>query len=79
MAAGFPHSVDIAGTAWPVYKLEAVAVGLILCLVLGMITASAQFGVLAGASLAAIRWALGAMAAHRTHSARAGERALSAH
>ncbi|WP_067545730.1 hypothetical protein [Nocardia crassostreae] len=54
-------TVDIAGTAWPVYKLEAVAAGLVTALLLALITGSAQTAVLAAATVAALRWITGAL------------------
>ncbi len=53
--------MDIAGTAWPVYKLEAVAAGLVTALLLALITGSAQTAVLAAATVAALRWITGAL------------------
>lgn len=58
-------SVDIAGTRWPVFKLEALAAGLIVALLLVLITASPQIAVLAGASVAAVRWIAGAISVRR--------------
>ncbi|WP_043650184.1 hypothetical protein [Nocardia thailandica] len=63
-----PATIDIAGSAWPVYKLEALAAGLIVCALLGLITCSAQLAVLAAAGVAALRWAFGAARAARSSS-----------
>ncbi|MFE2959725.1 hypothetical protein [Nocardia tengchongensis] len=52
-------SVDIAGTAWPVYKLEALFAGVVVCLTLALITGSIQAAVLGAAVIAALRWAVG--------------------
>ncbi|MEV6070811.1 hypothetical protein AB0L82_30075 [Nocardia sp. NPDC052001] len=49
-------TVNIAGTAWPLFKLEALAAGLVIALVLLLVTGSAQTAVLAGATVMAIRW-----------------------
>lgn len=78
MATVHPSSVDIAGTAWPVYKLEALVAGLVTCLILALITGSAQLGVLIGAAILVTRWSIGYATTrrrpvHRTH------RVLSAH
>ncbi|GAB4587434.1 hypothetical protein [Nocardia sp. IFM 10818] len=54
-------TVDIAGTAWPVYKLEALAAGLVTALLLALITGSVQTAVLAAATVAALRWIAGAL------------------
>lgn len=54
-------SIDIAGTAWPVYKLEALGAGVVVLLLLALITGSPQIAVLAGASVAAVRWITGAV------------------
>ncbi|MFI9510869.1 hypothetical protein [Nocardia sp. NPDC052566] len=51
-----PQTVDIAGSAWPTYKLEAVAAGVVTCLILALITGSPQIAVLAAAAVAALRW-----------------------
>ncbi|WP_405135894.1 hypothetical protein [Nocardia sp. NBC_01388] len=59
-------TVSIAGTAWPVYKLEALAAGLIIALVLLLITGSPQIAVLAAATAVALRW----IVAVARHSAR---------
>lgn len=64
MATVSHPTVDLAGSAWPVYKLEAVAAGLAITLVLGLITGSAQVAVLAAAAVASVR------AAHGMASAR---------
>ncbi|MFG3619770.1 hypothetical protein [Nocardia sp. NPDC047654] len=52
-------TIDIAGSAWPTYKLDALVVGLVTCLVLVLITGSPQIAVLAAAALAAARWLIG--------------------
>ncbi|AYF75630.1 hypothetical protein D7D52_19235 [Nocardia yunnanensis] len=52
-------TVDIAGTAWPVYKLEALFAGVVVCLMLALITGSVQAAVLGAATVSALRWALG--------------------
>ncbi|WP_067829357.1 hypothetical protein [Nocardia inohanensis] len=52
-------TVDIAGTPWPVYKLEALAAGLVAALTLALITGSPQIAVLAAATIAAARWLIG--------------------
>ncbi|WP_280413064.1 hypothetical protein [Nocardia asiatica] len=52
-------TIDIAGSAWPVYKLDALLVGLASCLVLALITGSMQLAVLVAAALAAARWLIG--------------------
>ncbi len=61
-------TIDIAGSAWPVYKLDAVVVGLVSCLLLALITASLQVAVLAGAAVGAAQWVGGTMAARRGSS-----------
>lgn len=52
-------TVDIAGSAWPVYKLEALALGLVTCLILALITGSPQVAVLVAAAVGAARWIAG--------------------
>ncbi|WP_067697300.1 hypothetical protein [Nocardia jejuensis] len=51
-------TVDIAGTAWPVFKLEALAIGLVTALVLLLITGSPAAAVLVAAMVATLRWAV---------------------
>jgi hypothetical protein len=50
------RTVDIAGTRWPVYKLEALALGLLTCVLLLVIVGSLQVAVLAAAGAGALRW-----------------------
>lgn len=49
-------TIDIAGTAWPLYKLEALAAGLIVGVLLALLTGSLQIAVLTAAAVAALRW-----------------------
>ncbi|MEV6226020.1 hypothetical protein AB0M13_30615 [Nocardia fluminea] len=53
-------TVDIAGSAWPVYKLEALVVALVVGALLLLIIGSPQVAVLAAAAVAAVRWTVGA-------------------
>ena len=48
--------VDIAGTEWPLYKLEALAVGVLLLVVLFVLTGTAQTAVLAAAAATTVTW-----------------------
>jgi hypothetical protein len=50
------RTVDIAGVQWPMFKLEALAFGVLTCLVLFLVIGSPQVAVLAGAAVAALRW-----------------------
>lgn len=52
-------AVDIAGTRWPLYKLEALVIALLTVLVLGLVTGSAQTAVLVGTAVGVLLWALG--------------------
>lgn len=54
-----PAAVDIAGSRWPVYKLEALIVGLLVCLVVAVVLGSVQAGVLLGAAVGALLWSTG--------------------
>lgn len=65
-------TIDIAGSAWPVYKLDAVVVGLVACLLLALITGSLQLAVLAAAALGTAWWVGGLAAARRGSSIRQG-------
>ncbi|MFQ6393919.1 hypothetical protein ACLMAJ_10710 [Nocardia sp. KC 131] len=78
MAMVHPSTVDIAGTAWPTYKLEALAAGLVTCLILAVITGSLQVAVLVAAAVAGARW-IGGLAGKRRTSARRMDRVLSSH
>ncbi|WP_459545315.1 hypothetical protein [Nocardia sp. X0981] len=51
--------VDIAGSDWPVYKLEALTIGLLVFLVAALVLGSAQAGVLLGAGLGVLLWTTG--------------------
>ncbi|MGW5383734.1 hypothetical protein [Nocardia sp. NPDC003963] len=58
--------VDIAGSRWPVYKLEALIVGLLVFLVPAVVLGSVQTGVLLGAAVGALLWTTGRWrSAHR--------------
>ncbi|WP_062988626.1 hypothetical protein [Nocardia anaemiae] len=59
-----PTAVDIAGSAWPMYKLEALALALVVCLVLTLITGSLQVAVLVAAGVGTGRWIVGRVGAH---------------
>jgi hypothetical protein len=48
--------VPIAGVPWPVYKLVALAVGLLVLIVVGVATTSAATAVLAAAAAATVIW-----------------------
>ncbi|WP_327096908.1 hypothetical protein OIE68_44725 [Nocardia vinacea] len=56
-------AVDIAGSAWPMYKLEAIALGLLICLALALITGSLQVAVLVAAGVGTGRWVVGQIGA----------------
>ncbi|WP_280298587.1 hypothetical protein [Nocardia neocaledoniensis] len=57
-------TVDIAGSAWPVYKLEALVAGLVVGALLLLVVGSAQTAVLVAAAVATARWTVGAVRAH---------------
>ncbi|MFF2087669.1 hypothetical protein ACFVVM_28160 [Nocardia sp. NPDC058176] len=59
-------TVDIAGSAWPVYKLEALVAGLVVGALLLLVVGAPQTAVLVGAAVAAVRWIVGATRAHST-------------
>ncbi|AYA26821.1 hypothetical protein SAMN02745947_00981 [Rhodococcus rhodochrous J3] len=48
--------VDIAGTIWPLYKLEALAAGLLTLLVVLVVTTNAQSAVLGAAGVTVVVW-----------------------
>lgn len=51
-----PTEVPIAGVAWPVYKLVALAIGTLVLVVVGVVTLSAAPAVLSAAASTAIVW-----------------------
>ncbi|NKY36583.1 hypothetical protein HGA13_26445 [Nocardia speluncae] len=51
--------VDIAGTCWPVYKLEALGAGLLSFLAVALVLGSLQAGVLLSTAVCAVLWTLG--------------------
>ncbi|MCV7422823.1 hypothetical protein H7K45_19930 [Mycobacterium yunnanensis] len=51
-----PSEVHIAGVPWPAYKLVALAVGAVVFLVVGGMTASAAPAVLGGTAAAVVVW-----------------------
>jgi hypothetical protein len=58
--------VSIAGVPWPAYKVAALAVGLLVLLVVGVVTTTAAPAVLAGAAAGTALWlALGAVGYRR--------------
>lgn len=50
------QSVDIAGTAWPVYKVEALAFGIMVFLGALALTSSLQVAVLTSAASTVVTW-----------------------
>lgn len=48
--------VDIAGTEWPLYKLEALAVGFLILVALLVVTGIAQTAVLTAAAATTVTW-----------------------
>jgi hypothetical protein len=48
--------VRIAGVPWPLYKLVALAVGMLVLVVVGVATASLGPGVVAGSAAATVVW-----------------------
>ncbi|MET0200148.1 hypothetical protein CH289_21015 [Rhodococcus sp. RS1C4] len=49
-------TVDIAGTAWPVYKVEALVLGALVFLGALAFTTSLQVAVLTGAAATVVTW-----------------------
>ncbi|MFK4359295.1 hypothetical protein [Rhodococcus sp. 27YEA6] len=50
------YCVDLAGTRWPLYKIEALVVGFVLFVVAGAVTQSMQVAVLTAATAAVVTW-----------------------
>ena len=51
-----PRTVDLDGTAWPLYKLEALAVGLLVFVAVLIITEAVPVAVLTAAAVAVVVW-----------------------
>ncbi|WP_415976799.1 hypothetical protein [Rhodococcus sp. 077-4] len=50
------RSADVAGVAWPVYKLEALTLGVIVFAATLVIAGSLQAAVLGGAAITVVAW-----------------------
>ena len=50
------RSVDVAGIAWPAYKLEALGLGSLVFVAMLVVAGSLHAAVLAGAAIAAAAW-----------------------
>lgn len=50
------RGIDLAGTEWPLYKLEALVAGFLVLLALFVITGSGQTAVLSAAAAATVTW-----------------------
>ncbi|MFC9554192.1 hypothetical protein ACFTWF_25505 [Rhodococcus sp. NPDC056960] len=50
------RTVDLAGTEWPLYKLEALAVALLVFATILVITQTVQTAVLTAAAVAVVVW-----------------------
>lgn len=55
VAPRFPH-VDVAGTRWPLYKLEAIVVGVVVLLGAFVVLGSLEPAVLTAAAVALTVW-----------------------
>lgn len=49
-------ALDIAGTTWPLYKLEALALGFLVLAALFVLTGDAQSAVLGAAATTTLTW-----------------------
>ncbi|HEY5853829.1 MAG TPA: hypothetical protein VIW24_07180 [Aldersonia sp.] len=62
------RGVDVAGTVWPLFKLEAIAVAAVVFLLTLLIVSSLQVAVLGGAAAGTVVWVAGlARQATRRH------------
>ncbi|PQP25635.1 hypothetical protein [Rhodococcus opacus] len=50
------RTVDLAGTEWPLYKLEALAVALLVFVTILVVTQTLQAAVLTAAAVAVVVW-----------------------
>jgi hypothetical protein len=64
LASSKNSEVQIAGVPWPVYKVAALVVGLVVAVLVGVVTSAASAAVLAGAGIATIVWLLGSIQSH---------------
>lgn len=48
--------IDIAGTVWPLYKIEALVVGLLTLITLFVVTADPRTGILGAAAATTLVW-----------------------
>ncbi len=55
----------IAGVPWPMHKLLALIVGVLVLALIGVVTASMGTAVLTAAGIATVIWVAGSMAARR--------------
>ncbi len=69
--------VDIAGTAWPVYKLEALAAAAVALVVVYALTTTAQTAVLTAAGVGLVVWWVRRAALVRHDSGRSGSDLIS--
>jgi hypothetical protein len=58
-AAQRTAGIELAGTVWPLFKLEAIAAGLLTLLVVVLVTGSTQAAVLTSAAVATGLWIAG--------------------
>ena len=65
----YTKGVDVAGTVWPLFKLEAIAVAVVVFLLTLLIVSSLQVAVLGGAAAGTVVWVTGLVhqAGHRRH------------
>lgn len=49
-------SIDIAGVAWPVHKVHALVVGMVVAVVLAVVTRDAQIAVVAATAVTTGAW-----------------------
>lgn len=50
------ETIDLAGTAWPLYKIEALVVGVLVFLTVLVVTLAMQPAVLTAAAAAVLTW-----------------------
>ncbi|MUM18989.1 hypothetical protein FZI91_14120 [Mycobacterium sp. CBMA271] len=60
-AAHEVRSVDVAGAAWPVYKLSALGAGAAVFVIALLLVASMSTAVLAAAAVASFVWLTGSL------------------
>lgn len=66
-AADREHRVLIAGVPWPLYKVVALVVGVLVLGVVALVTGSAAAAVLSAAAVSTLAWVGAGLRVHQPH------------